>query len=182
MASFVALLRAVNVGGTGKLAMSDLKAVCESAGLSQVRTYIASGNVVFTSDSTEQSIKVLLKTRLESHTGYPVGVLVRTATAMADIVARNPFPDAPGGHLAVVFLEHAATPDILDDVSGRADDEELRLGHREIYVWYGSGMGRSKLRTPAARTGTARNMNTVAKLSIMAAASPTPPASDPSTA
>jgi len=64
MASFVALLRAVNVGGTGKLAMSDLKAVCESAGLSQVRTYIASGNVVFTSDSTEQSIKVLLKTRL----------------------------------------------------------------------------------------------------------------------
>lgn len=181
MASFVALLRAVNVGGTGKLAMSDLKAVCEAAGCVHVRTYIASGNVVFASDGTEQSIKALLEARLETHTGHPVCVLVRTATAIADIVARNPFPCASGDRVAVIFLEHAAASDILDDVSGRADDEKLLLGHREIYVHYAGGIGRSKLRIPAARTGTARNMNTVTKLSVMADTGPVPTASDPST-
>lgn len=167
MGSFVALLRAVNVGGTGKLAMADLKALCEAAGLAKVRTYIASGNVVFASDSAEQEIRAILEASLQAHAGKPVGVTVRTAAAMADIVARNPFPDAPGDRVVVVFLEQAATPDILNDVSGRGDNEELRLGGQEIYVHYGSGIGRSKLRIPAASAGTARNMNTVAKLSAM---------------
>ena len=53
MAAFIALLRAVNVGGTGKLPMSELKSICETLGFAGVRTYIASGNVVFTSRKTE---------------------------------------------------------------------------------------------------------------------------------
>jgi uncharacterized protein (DUF1697 family) len=48
-------------------------------------------------------------------------------------------------------------------------DEKISLGKREIYVFYGAGMGRSKLRIPAAAAGTARNMNTVAKLAELAA-------------
>lgn len=173
MASWVALLRAVNVGGTGKLSMADLKAVCEAAGLTQVRTYIASGNVVFASDSSEQDIGSLIEAGLESCVGHVARVLVRTAAEMADIVVRNPFPDAPGDRVMVIFLENAVSAETLDGVSGRADDEEIRLGNREIYVHYGSGMGRSKLRFPAAKTGTARNMNTVTRLSLMAAARPT---------
>jgi uncharacterized protein (DUF1697 family) len=98
----------------------------------------------------------------------PVGVIVRTATEMAKVSANNPFPDRPASRTVAIFLDHAPPPDALKDVKGRAD-EELRLGAREIYVHYPDGMGRSKLRIPAADDGTARNMNTVAKLAAMAA-------------
>jgi uncharacterized protein (DUF1697 family) len=168
MTSFVALLRAVNVGGTGKLAMTALKALCEAAGFGSVCTYIASGNVVFTSGLGEREVKAALEERLLVHAGKPVGVLVRTAAEMAEILAQNPFPDAPGNRIMAIFLDEPATPAVLNGVAGRADHEEIRLGKREIYVLYGAGMGDSKLRIPAAKAGTARNMNTVAKLAAMA--------------
>src|SRR5207245_463258 len=79
MAVFVALLRAVNVGGTGKLPMSDLKQMCEAAGFRKVRTYIASGNVLFESGNTAAEVKAALETALQTYAGKPVGVLVRTA-------------------------------------------------------------------------------------------------------
>ena len=94
MTAFVALLRAVNVGGTGKLPMSELKAMCEELGLTSVRTYIASGNVVFTSRKSETAIKSALEQRLETYAGKIVGVLVRSAQEMAEIAAKNPFPKA----------------------------------------------------------------------------------------
>jgi uncharacterized protein (DUF1697 family) len=169
MASFVALLRAVNVGGTGKLPMSDLKAMCESIGFQTVRTYIASGNVVFRSAWSELEVKAALEARLQAYAGKEVGVAVRTVAELAEVLAKNPFPDAPGNRVVAIFLDNLTWPAILDDVTGRADDEELRLGRREIYVRYGAGMAASKLRIPAAKQGTARNMNTVAKLAAIAA-------------
>jgi Protein of unknown function (DUF1697) len=80
MAAYIALLRAVNVGGTGKLPMSDLKAMCEKAGFGNVRTYIASGNVVFDSQETEGQVKATMEAALAAYAGKPVGVLVRTAS------------------------------------------------------------------------------------------------------
>ena len=74
MTAFVALLRAVNVGGTGKLPMSELKAMCEALGFEGVRTYIASGNVVFASRKSEAAVKKALEARLEAYAGKPVGV------------------------------------------------------------------------------------------------------------
>ncbi len=94
MFSYIALLRAVNVGGTGRLPMADLKAMCEEIGCRQVRTYIASGNVLFSSALSEQQVKAALQARLAVYAGKPIGVLVRTAAEMAGIVAKNPFPDA----------------------------------------------------------------------------------------
>ncbi len=167
--SFVALLRAVNVGGTGRLPMSDLKAICEAIGFQSVRTYIASGNVVFRSEWSERGVKAALESHLQAYAGKPVGVAVRTAQQMAEILARNPFPDAPGNRVTAIFLDEGTSPATLDGVEGCADTEELRLGRREIYVRYGAGMAGSKLRIPAATAGTARNMNTVAKLAAMAA-------------
>jgi uncharacterized protein (DUF1697 family) len=167
MTSYIALLRAVNVGGTGKLAMTDLKAMCEAAGFGAVRTYIASGNVVFESRLGEAAVKAALEKRLLAHAGKPVGVVVRTAAEMAGVLARNPFPDAKPNATVAIFLDAPPAPNALDATSGRAD-EELALGTREIYVHYGAGMGTSKLKIPAAKAGTARNMNTVAKLAAMA--------------
>jgi uncharacterized protein (DUF1697 family) len=167
MASFVALLRAVNVGGTGKLPMSDLKAICEELGFGAVRTYIASGNVVFTSRKSEAAVKAALEKRLAAFAGKPVGVLVRTAAEMAQILAENPFPKAAPNRTMAVFLDRAPPPDTLAGVRGHKD-EEIRLGRREIYIHYGEGMGKSKLVIAAAKAGTARNMNTVAVLAKMA--------------
>jgi len=167
--SYVALLRAVNVGGTGKLPMSDLKAMCEAIGFQAVRTYIASGNLVFRSQSSEQDVKAALEAQLQTHSGKAIGVAVRTAAEMAEVLSKNPFRDAPGNQVTVTFLDDVTTPTTSAGVVGRAADDEIRLGHREIYVRYGAGIAGSKLRIPAAKDGTARNMNTVAKLAAMAA-------------
>lgn len=168
MAAFVALLRAVNVGGTGKLPMAELKAMCEELGFAAVRTYIASGNVVFTSRKSESAIKTALEKRLHAYAGAPVGVLVRGAAEMAQILADNPFPKAAPNRTVAIFLDKAPPADALAAIRGR-NNEEVRLGRREIYVHYGDGMGTSKLVIPAAKTGTARNINTIATLAEMAA-------------
>jgi len=167
MTGYVALLRAVNVGGTGKLPMSDLKSLCEQAGFARVRTYIASGNVVFESGKSEAAVKAALEKALEAYAGKPVGAAVRTADEMREILAANPFPEAQPNRTVAIFLDAPPPADALDHASG-VNREEMRLGRREIYVHYGDGMGDSKLKIPAAKTGTARNMNTIAKLAEMA--------------
>lgn len=167
MPVFILLLRAVNVGGTGKLPMSELKRLCEKAEFRNVRTYIASGNVVAEWDGAEARAKAALEGELKAYAGKPVGVIVRTAAEMAEIVANSPFPDRAANTTVAIFLDRAPAQDALSEIRGKAN-EELRLGAREIYVHYPDGMGRSRLRIPAARDGTARNMNTVAKLAAMA--------------
>jgi uncharacterized protein (DUF1697 family) len=163
MVRYVALLRAVNVGGTGKLPMSDLKAICSDAGFARAETYIASGNVVFDSKVAPSRVKTELERRLHAHVGKPVGVIVRSAPEMLAILKANPFPKVDPKHTYVLFLNEPPPSDALARGTGQ-QDEQMRLGKREIYVYYGGGMGRSKLKIPAAKTGTARNMNTVAKL------------------
>jgi uncharacterized protein (DUF1697 family) len=148
--------------------MSELKAMCEELGFSDVRTYIASGNIVFASRKSEAAVKAALEKRLEAYAGKPVGVLVRTAEEMAQILADNPFPKLAPNRTMAVFLDRAPPADTLAGVRGQKD-EKIKLGRREIYVHYGDGMGRSKLVIPAAKLGTARNMNTVATLAKMAA-------------
>jgi uncharacterized protein (DUF1697 family) len=91
MTSFVALLRAVNVGGTGKLPMEDLRSLCTDAGFAKVQTYIASGNVVFTCRKSETQVKAMLEASLAEYAGKKIGVFVRTAAEMADVSASNPF-------------------------------------------------------------------------------------------
>ena len=166
MTAYVALLRAVNVGGR-KLLMSDLKAVADEAGFERAKTFIASGNLLFASTKSEAAVARLLEEALNAHMKADVPVLVRTAKEMASVVKANPFAEAPGSRVTAIFLEKKPSKDAIEKASGIAD-EELALGAREIYVHYPSGMGRSKLRIPAANGGTARNMNTVAKLAALA--------------
>jgi uncharacterized protein (DUF1697 family) len=167
MTAFIALLRAVNVGGRGKMPMAELRSLCEAAGFLRPRTYIASGNIVFDSDDDEATVKVRLEGALADHAGKPVGVLVRNGAEMAAVLAANPFPAAAPNWTIAVFLDRPPLADALASCSG-VDNEKLALGRREIYVHYPSGMGRSKLKIPAASDGTARNMNTIATLAAWA--------------
>ena len=131
MPAYVALLRAVNVGGTGKLPMADLKTICEACGFAKVRTYIASGNVVFTSGKREAAVKAALERSLAAHTGKPVGVLVRTGEEMAAVAASNPFPDAAPNRTIAIFLDAPPPANAAVDVANQKQ-EAIRLGTREI--------------------------------------------------
>ena len=168
MTTYVALLRAVNVGGSGKLPMTELKAMCIAAGFERVRTYIASGNVVLESVGSAAKVKSALEERLLAYAGTSFGVVVRTGPEIAAVLKANPFARRSPTSAVAIFLDEAPPRDALKHAKG-VTDETMRLGKREIYVHYPSGQGRSKLRIPAAKSGTARNMNTVAKLAAMAA-------------
>jgi uncharacterized protein (DUF1697 family) len=166
MTAYVALLRAINVGGR-KLVMRDLVAIGSRLSLGGSRTFIASGNLLFTSAEPEETVKEKLEHALREHMGAEVPVMVRTAQEMHAVAGTNPFSDKPGNRVVAVFLDEPPPHDALASATG-IRDEQMKPGDREIYIFYGDGMADSKLRIPAAATGTARNMNTVAKLAALA--------------
>ena len=168
MTVYIALLRAVNVGGTGKLPMERLVELCTEAGFTEARTYIASGNAIFRSEASERDVRHALEAQLHAYAGKPVDVLVRSADEIAHVVADNPFPDKPGNRVIALFTDAPLPRHPLEGAAG-VQNEEVRLGKRELFVFYPDGMARTRLRLPSGRTGTARNMNTVAKLTDLAA-------------
>ena len=170
MPTLIALLRAVNVGGTGILPMAELRAMAEAEGFGKVRTYIQSGNLVFETDRGPDDVEAALEARLRVYAGRSVGVVMRTAEEMSTILDANPFREAEPSKVGVLFLDAAPPSDTHDAAKGWVD-EEIALGAREVFVLYPSGMGRTKLRFPAMADGTVRNVNTVAKLADMAGGS-----------
>jgi uncharacterized protein (DUF1697 family) len=169
MTAFVALLRAINVGGTGTLRMTELADLCNTEGLKRAATYIQSGNVVFESTLTEPKVKAKLEKALATKMGKKIDALVRTGEALDTVLKRNPFRDAAPNRVLVLFLDEAPNASALDAlvIPGR---EEVALVGRELFVHYPDGQGKSKLRIPFAKTGTGRNLNTVTKLAAMARA------------
>lgn len=169
MTDYVALLRAVNVGGTGKLPMAELKAMGEACGFANCRTFIASGNLLFDSDLPEAEVKARIEARLAAYAGKRVPVLVRNAAELAAIVTADPFPDAHGSRHMVFFYDTPPPPDLIAgcrDVQG----ERLAMGIRELFVDYGDGIRFTKLKIAGKEDRTGRNMNTVRKLAAIAAA------------
>ena len=166
MTSYVALLRGVNLGKR-QLRMEDLKRIGGELGLERSRTYIASGNLLFASGKRETALKAELEAAIERHMGAPVGVMIRTAQEMAAVAAANPFADEPGNNVVAIFLDDAPPKDSAAHARHLAE-ERIAPGKRELYVHYPNGQGPSKLIIPAAAKGTARNMNTVAKLAELA--------------
>ncbi len=168
MTTYVALLRAMNVAGTGKLPMAELKRIGEECGFKDVRTFIASGNLLFSSDLSETDAQTRIEVMLEAYFGKPVPVFVRTAAELAATVAANPFTDDKPSRVMAHFI--AAEPDAA--MLGEARDvvgERMALGPRSIIVSYGEGIGKTRLKLPAVKHGTARNMNSVAKMAAMLA-------------
>lgn len=167
MTSFVALLRAINVGGTGKLPMSELCKLCLDAGFQSPKTYIQSGNVVFGSTLSETKVKAKLEKALAAKMGKPFGALVRTGEQLHAVAKRNPFKQAAPNQLLILFLDEAPARDALADLNipGR---EQVKLDGREVFIHFPDGQGRSKLKVPFSKMGTGRNLNTVVKLAEIA--------------
>jgi uncharacterized protein (DUF1697 family) len=164
---FVALLRAVNVGGTGKLAMKDLSGLCTTIGFLDVQTYIQSGNVVFKSGQTVDRVRASLERALDTHMGRPVDVIVRDKADLRRVLEANPFSDKEPAKVAVVFCGGPVAKDLAASVA-TPGGEQVVAGRQEIYIYYPDGMGRSKLKLPkTVGICTVRNINTVGRLVTM---------------
>jgi uncharacterized protein (DUF1697 family) len=173
VATYVALLRGINVGGRTTVPMAGLKAAFESWGADDVRTYIQSGNVVFThAERSEPKLEKALRKVIADYAGFDIPVMLRTAAQMKAVVAKNPYPAASGTTLHVLFLtanvDKAALAKL--DLAKFAPEEATAVG-REIYLFLPNGMGKAKLPLALAKLKvptTARNWNTVTKLLEMA--------------
>ena len=163
MKNFIALLRAVNVGGTGKLKMAELRLIAQNIGFTNVRSYIQSGNLIFSAIDDPIDIKETLEKRLQENVGKHVGVIIRTPQQMQSVLDANPFSAAEPNKVGVIFLASSPTIYMIQTAKGK-DNEQIALGSNEIFVHYPTGMGRSKLRLTAMSEGTVRNINTVTKL------------------
>jgi len=170
LTAYVALLRGVNVGGNNTLLMADLRAHFESLGLSDVRTFIQSGNVLFNSadDVRADTLEAAIAKRFNIETP----VIVRTARQFATAARRRPFPEADTTRLHVGFLRRDPTADKVAalELDQFAPDQAVVIGS-EVYLSLPSGMARNKLPTYVDRrlgsSMTIRNWNTVTKLLAM---------------
>jgi len=180
MQTFVALLRAVNVGGTGKLPMADLRALLKDLGYRNVETYIQSGNAVFDAGGKPAAIARDLAKALEKFAGAPVGVIIRTHEELSQVIAGSPFvveAAADGARVHVAFLAGPALPTAkaaLDAIVAKYPTRRDRyhLVGDTLFFHFPDGAGETKFSgKPLDRAigviGTGRNWNTVLKLHAM---------------
>ncbi|WP_426560941.1 DUF1697 domain-containing protein [Angustibacter sp. McL0619] len=172
MAVWVAFLRGINVGGNRKLPMAELRSLCEEAGLTDVRTYIASGNLVFSSTMRSSAkVRELIEQRIEEHFGFPVVVVVRTPKQLREVVDGLPFDDADHAHVSFMVSgsERAATEELQEAL---INDARLEVVGDHAYLLVPNGLGQGFLRPGADRkfgkVGTVRNWRTVGKVLAMA--------------
>jgi uncharacterized protein (DUF1697 family) len=182
MATFIALLRAVNVGGHGKLSMASLRTLLEELGYQRVETYIQSGNAVFDAKGPAAKVARDLSTALAKHMGAPVDVIVRTPQDLDRVIAGNPFAAeaaADGARVHAGFLDRPAPESaaaglqrIVDQYPQRRD--RFHLSGDTLYLHLPDGAAETKFTGKAldkalGGIATARNWNTVLKLREMAA-------------
>jgi|ERR1035437_1329819 uncharacterized protein (DUF1697 family) len=164
MATHIAFLRGINVGGNIILLMSELKSICDDLGFENVRTFIQSGNVVFESNLSEEVLMNELEGALQDSKQKRIPVIIRSVNELESVISCNPFPNTNPAQVGVLFLSTQIPKDLLTDIT-IPSPEEVVVSGREIYIHYPNGMGRSKLKLPAmTQQGTVRNINTVAKL------------------
>lgn len=183
MATHVALLRGINVGGKNKVAMADLRALVTGLGHTGVATYIQTGNVLFTAapDTDCGAAARALAEAITATLGVSAPVVVVTRDELAQVRAANPFPDEPDPRrVHAVLLSEPPGPDLtarLDaaaaQAAARGARDEFAVTGRTLYLHTPDGYGNSDLAAAALRivsspktgvTGTARNWATLTKL------------------
>ena len=181
MPTFIALLRAVNLGPHNKVAMADLRALLDELGLGNPRSLLQTGNLVFRSNASKTAeLERRLEKEARARLGLETDVFVRTAQEWRKAVQGNPFPEeaeSDPGHLLVFALREAPKPAAVkalqQAIRGR---EVVRAKGRHAYVVYPDGIGRSRLTNAViekhlGNRGTGRNWNTVLKLQALAESS-----------
>ncbi|WP_026261353.1 DUF1697 domain-containing protein [Kiloniella laminariae] len=175
MAVYLALLRAINVGGHNRLPMADLKALCTERSMGEVQIYLQTGNLLFSRKTVpDASFIQEFEDALEARFAFRPRVLIRSEGELAKVIADNPFADQPEidpKQLLVFFLETEPTREGLEALkSAIKDGEEIRLIGKTLYVSYHPhGIGKSKLTNAVIERklgleGSGRNWNSVTRL------------------
>ncbi|HWK37188.1 DUF1697 domain-containing protein [Sphingomonas sp.] len=177
MTRWAALLKGVNVGGNRRLPMADLRRFAEGLGFTDVKTLLASGNLVFSSDETSAAaLESRLEDQARAQLGLDTAFLVRDAADLRSTIAGNPFAAqaaARPNHLLVHFHRDAVPLEWVAAVRAEIDGpERIAASGRELFVDYADGIAGSTLaalitRARHRRLNTARNWNTVVKLLAM---------------
>ena len=180
MTAAIALLRAVNVAGSGKVSMAELAKLLTKLGYGNVKTLLQSGNVVFTSNAkADAKMEAALEAAVAKALGVNPAFVVRTAAEWEAIIASNPFPDAAKddpSHLVVMAFKSAPKPADVNALQAAVVGREIvHASGKNVYISYPDGIGTSKLTNAVIErklrvAGTARNWNTVLKLAAAAAA------------
>jgi uncharacterized protein (DUF1697 family) len=171
--NYVALLRAINVGGNNVLPMADLARMFSDEGCQNVRTFIQSGNVLF--DAPEKVTMLVSKsitTRIAKDFGFKVPVVLRTEAQLRKVISNNPFTKAgkPEENVHVFFLADKPPRERIAALDAqRSPPDEFVVRGQEIYLKFLNGAGKTKLTaayfdSKLATTGTQRNWRTVTKL------------------
>jgi uncharacterized protein (DUF1697 family) len=173
----IALLRAVNVGGTGKVAMADLRAFALKLGFANPQTLLQSGNLVFASDKKPKDIEALLESQAREHLGIAIEFFLRTAKEWDTLIARNPFAEEasrdPGRTIAMPLKKAPTATAVKALQAAIKGPERVATVGACLYAVYPDGQGQSKLTNRLIESkletrGTARNWNTVLKLAALA--------------
>ncbi|HVS24162.1 MAG TPA: DUF1697 domain-containing protein [Gammaproteobacteria bacterium] len=178
MSVYVSMLRGVNVGGHGRIKMAALKKAYLAIGLGDVQTLLQSGNVVFTSQSSDRdALAKRIAQEIERRFDFKTDVLIRTLAEVRMLIERGPkTARADPSKLLVMFLSRVpdarAQAALLKEYKG---PEMIEIRGPEVYLYYPNGVGRSKLTTAFLEgkldaAGTARNWNTLKKLVEVGAA------------
>jgi uncharacterized protein (DUF1697 family) len=175
MKTFIVLLRGINVGGHRRIKMADLRALLEKVGFSEVTSYIQSGNIILKANQTAGKVKKLVADAIEKKYGFTVQVMVRIPQEWQQAIENNPFPSEQRDpqKLHFTFLDGSPSESALQDlVQFQTEAELFEIRGQVLYVYYSNGAGRSKLtnnffETKLGVSGTARNWNTVQKISSM---------------
>ncbi len=174
MPVIICMLRGVNVGGHNKIKMDALKVLCSSLKLKDPQTYVQSGNVIFKTEEKDLAkLTKRLQDALERKFGFRPDVMLRTASELRNVIARNPFAKRNGiepGRLLVTFLAADPGKEAREKALAlKTDPEELHIIGREAYTYFPNGMAHPKIPwTTIERTlkssGTGRNWNSVTKM------------------
>ncbi|WP_217213383.1 DUF1697 domain-containing protein [Streptomyces sp. AC550_RSS872] len=173
--TYAALLRGINVGGSRRVPMAELRTLLTGLGHGGVRTYLQSGQAVFTADhGDEDSLAAELTSAIEKQFGFAVDVIVRDHAYLRAIADNCPFPAAElePKQLHVTYFSAPVDADRFAEIDQPAClPEEFRLGDRALYLYAPNGLGRSRLSEILSRPrltkgliATSRNWNTVVKL------------------
>ena len=185
MPTHVALLRGINLGGHKKVAMADLRELVASLGHADVTTYIQSGNVVFSTDQSDNAaLAVALQEAIAATLGVTSRVVVLSRDELAQVSRDNPYPDEPNHRaLHAIFLSAQPGPEVAERVAAaqqtvaqKGSRDSAQVIGRTIYLHTPDGYGRSDLAAELVKlgqkktdtvSGTARNWATVTRLLAM---------------
>ncbi|MFN0049046.1 MAG: DUF1697 domain-containing protein [Cytophagales bacterium] len=174
MATYISILRGINVSGQKLIKMDDLKKVYENLNLVDIQTYLQSGNVIFsTKESDLRNLETKIKTQIEKDFGFEVPIIVLNIETLADIIKHNPFANDNRHDISclhVTFL--AEQPKEIDKKSievKKQEGEKIEFAQNAIYLYCPNGYGKTKLHNTFLESklkvnATTRNWKTVNEL------------------